>query len=125
MRPADRALACTTSERLAPGMRTPPWGFVPFSEIRPANRLMPACLTGTVRSQGFPPSQRFVPRVSLWLYFKPLPLVGFLAFRAFSTDTSRNASRHPFALLSLRAICIGHDFVLYKTIRHRAARFPA
>jgi hypothetical protein len=96
-------------------MRTPPWGFVPFSEIRYANRCTPACLTDAFRSQGFSPSQRFGPRVSLWLYFKPHPLIGFLAFRAFSTETSRNASRHPFTLLpstdlqphtwSLRARC--------------------
>jgi len=82
-------------------MRTPPWGFVPFSEIRYANRSVTACLTATFRSQGFSPSQRFCPRVPSWLYFKPHPLVGFLAFRAFSTDTSRNASRHPLALVPL------------------------
>jgi hypothetical protein len=69
--------------------------------MRYANRYVPACLTDTFRSQGFPPSQRFGPRVSSWLYFKPHPLIGFLAFRAFSTVTSRNASRHPFALVPL------------------------
>lgn len=56
---------------------------------------MTACLTATIHSQGFPPSQRFSPRTSLRLYFTPLPLIGFLAFRAFPTRTSRDALRHP------------------------------
>lgn len=74
---------------------------------------------------GFPTLSAVFPRVSLWLCFKPLPLVGFTAFRAFPTETSRNASRHPFALLSLRAMCTGRDFVLYETVLIGAGRFPA
>jgi hypothetical protein len=54
-----------------------------------------ACLTNTFHSQGFSPSQRCGPYTPLWLYFKPLPLIGFVAFRAFPTRASRCASRHP------------------------------
>jgi hypothetical protein len=70
-------------------------GSLPSSEIRCADRFVTACLTATIHSQGFPPSQRFSPRTSLRLCFTPLPLIGFLAFRAFPTRTSRDALRHP------------------------------
>jgi len=50
----------------------------PFSEVRRMNRYAPVCLAGTVRSQSFSLSQRFEPHSSLWLYFTPLPLIGFL-----------------------------------------------
>jgi hypothetical protein len=57
--------------------RTPSRSSLPFSEIRCAGRYVAACLTTTIRSQGFSPSQRFDPRTSSRLYFTPHPLVGF------------------------------------------------
>jgi hypothetical protein len=50
----------------------------PFSEIRRMNRNVPACLTGTIRSQSFSLSQRLDPHSSSWLCFTPHPLIGFL-----------------------------------------------
>ena len=60
------------------------------------------CLTGTVRSQGFSPSQRFDPAWTAWLCFAPLPPMGFgNGLQSFSHSASRNASRRP--LLSCRS----------------------
>jgi hypothetical protein len=39
--------------------------------------VAPACLTDTIHSQGFSPSQQFDPHVPLRLYFTPHPLIGF------------------------------------------------
>jgi hypothetical protein len=55
-----------------------PWGSVPFDELGALIVTVPVCLTGTFRSQGFSPSQRFHPSSALWLCFKPLPSMGFL-----------------------------------------------
>ena len=57
--------------------RTPSRGSLPFSETRCVDRYVAACLTTTIRSQGFSPSQRFDPGTSLRLCFTPHPLVGF------------------------------------------------
>jgi hypothetical protein len=38
---------------------------------------MPVYLAGTCRPQGFSPSRRFFPTDTSWLYFKPLPSIGF------------------------------------------------
>lgn len=48
----------------------------PFDDVSPVIVHAPAYLTGTFRSQGFTPSQRFDPTVALWLYFAPLPPIG-------------------------------------------------
>jgi hypothetical protein len=40
--------------------------------------VAPVCLTDTVRSQGFSPSQRFDPARASWLCFAPHPPLGFL-----------------------------------------------
>lgn len=47
---------------------------------------MPVYLADTIRSQGFSPSQRFRPARTVWLYFTPLPPIGFLTFRVFPTQ---------------------------------------
>lgn len=49
---------------------------VPFGDTSPVIVDAPAYLTGTFRSQGFAPSQRFDPTVASWLYFAPLPPIG-------------------------------------------------
>lgn len=49
---------------------------------------MSVCLTDTIRSQGFSPSQRFRPARAVWLYFTPLPPIGFLTFRVFPTQAA-------------------------------------
>jgi hypothetical protein len=46
------------------------------------------CLADTIRSQGFSPSQRFEPARAVWLYFTPLPPIGFSTFRVFPTQTA-------------------------------------
>lgn len=48
----------------------------PFDDVSPVIVHAPAYLTGTFRSQGFTPSQRFDPTVALWLCFAPLPPIG-------------------------------------------------
>lgn len=60
------------------------------------NRLVPVYLSGTVRSQGFSPSQRFHPAQALRLCFASHPPIGFSVFRAFPA--------HP-AVASLDARC--------------------
>jgi len=50
---------------------------MPFDGISDGDRYVPACLPGTIRSQGFSPSQRFHPTVASWLYFTPHPSLGF------------------------------------------------
>jgi hypothetical protein len=62
---------------------TPPMRFGAFRREQRRDRTVPGCLADTFRSQGFSPSQRFDPTVASWLFFKPLPSIGFLAFRAF------------------------------------------
>lgn len=59
-----------------------------------------ACLTDTIRSRRFSRPQRFSPTRTLWVYFTPLPPLGFWSSEPFSTPTSRDASRRP--LLSCR-----------------------
>lgn len=49
---------------------------------------MSVYLTDTIRSQGFSPSQRFRPARAVWLYFAPLPPIGFSTFRVFPTQTA-------------------------------------
>jgi UDP-N-acetylglucosamine 2-epimerase len=39
--------------------------------------VAPVCLTDTIRSQGFSPSQRLNPTSAVRLYFAPLPPIGF------------------------------------------------
>jgi hypothetical protein len=50
------------------------------------------CLSSSVRSQGFSPSQRFDPAQALWLCFAPHPPIGFLTFRAFPTWVAAHLS---------------------------------
>jgi hypothetical protein len=45
-----------------------------------------AYLTDTIHSQGFSPSQRFDPTLAWQLCFTLHPPIGFLTFRAFSTQ---------------------------------------
>jgi hypothetical protein len=55
---------------------------------------LPDYHTGTIRSQSFSLSQRFNPNTSLWLYFAPLPLIGFRPPKLFPLEpagTSLNA----------------------------------
>jgi hypothetical protein len=72
----------------------------PFGEISAAIVNVSVCLTDTIRSQGFSPSQRLYPAGASWLCFTPLPPIGFTAFRAFPAMVSREASRLP--MLSCR-----------------------
>ena len=62
-----------------------PWGSLPLDEISVGDRCMPACLPGTIRSQGFSPSQRVHPTDASWPCFMPHPSTGFTVFRAFPT----------------------------------------
>jgi hypothetical protein len=50
---------------------------VPSDEINLRDRYASTCLTDAFRSQGFAPSQRLNPPETLWLYFTPLPSLGF------------------------------------------------
>jgi hypothetical protein len=59
----------------------------------------PVCLTDTIRSQSFSPSQRLDPPVASWLCFTPHPSIGF-GLQSFSHSASRGVSRRP--LLSCR-----------------------
>lgn len=51
-------------------------GSVPFG-VSTRAIVMPDCLSGTFRSQGFSPSQRFHPARASWLCFTPHPPLGF------------------------------------------------
>jgi hypothetical protein len=99
----------STSEDVVRGCKTRsvgygrllPWGSVPFGVSSPGDRCVPVCLTDTVRSQGFSPSQRLDPARAAWLCFTPLPPLGFGdGLQSFSHSASRCASRRP--LLSCR-----------------------
>ena len=50
---------------------------MPFDEVSLEDRCASTCLTDAFRSQGFAPSQRLNPLEALWLYFAPLPSIGF------------------------------------------------
>jgi len=63
-----------------------PWGSSSFRRLSAWAVVAPGCLPGTIRSQGFSPSQRFNPARALRLCFAPHPPIGFLAFRAFPTQ---------------------------------------
>jgi len=76
------------------GVRSP-------SAYRAQAIVVPDCLTGTIRSQGFSPSQRFEPAWTVWLCFTPHPPMGFgNGLQSFSHSGSRAASRR--SLLSCR-----------------------
>lgn len=85
------ALAEMRTPEHGPGARhatgklmAPPLGFFVLSAyLSLGNRPAPVCLSGTVRSQGFSPSQRFSPARALRLCFASHPPIGFLVFRAF------------------------------------------
>jgi hypothetical protein len=68
-----------TRKLMAPPLRF----FVLPAFVSLGNHGVPDCLTGTIRSQGFSPSQRFNPARALRLCFTSHPPIGFLAFRAF------------------------------------------
>jgi len=68
-------------------LMAPPLGsFVLSAFFSLGNRNVPVYLSGTVRSQGFSPSQRFLPARALRLCFASHPPLGFSVFRAFSTQ---------------------------------------
>lgn len=98
------------SDWLATGYRELLPRFMCLSAKSDVRIVALACLTNTIRSQSFSPSQRFDPRTSLRLYFAPHPLIGFQTFRAFPTKASRCASRHSllschYALPLHRMLC--------------------
>lgn len=68
-------------------LMAPPLGFFVLSAFFSlGNRSVPVYLSGTVRSQGFSPSQRFFPARALRLCFASHPPLGFSVFRAFPTQ---------------------------------------
>jgi hypothetical protein len=71
-----------TRKLMAPPLRF----FFLTAFVSLGNRDVLVCLSSTIRSQGFSPSQRFHPSRALRLCFAPLPPLGFLAFRAFPTQ---------------------------------------
>lgn len=71
-----------TRKLMAPPLRF----FVLPAFLSLGSRCVPVCLTDTIRSRGFSPSQRFHPARALRLCFAPLPPLGFLASRAFPTQ---------------------------------------
>jgi hypothetical protein len=78
-----------------------PWGSFPFGVCVWAI-VVPVCLTDTVRSRGFSPSQRLDPAQTSWLCFTPHPPLGFrTGLQSFSHSASRDVSRRP--LLSCRS----------------------
>jgi hypothetical protein len=71
---------------------------VPFDEISLKDRYASTCLTDAFRSQGFTPSQRLNPPETLWLYFTPLPSIGFEPSELFPPSQPLRLST-PIALL--------------------------
>jgi hypothetical protein len=61
------------------------------------------CLGRTFRSQGFTPSQRFSPTRAWWLYFTPLPPIGFRSSELFPHRQPRHLSMS-VALLSFASL---------------------
>jgi hypothetical protein len=95
-----RAVAYPCSSPSAGVRRHLPWGSLPFDGINDGDRCVPACLPGTLRSQGFSPSQRFDPTDASWLYFTPHPSIGFRPSELFPrSQPSRLSTR--IALLPL------------------------
>lgn len=90
VRPLMQASGYGPGARHATGkLMAPPLGFFVLSAFFSlGNRAAPVCLSGTLRSQGFSPSQRFSPARALRLCFAPHPPIGFLVFRAFPTQSA-------------------------------------
>lgn len=87
-----------TRKLMAPPLRF----FVLSAFLSLGNRCVPAYLTDTIRSQGSTPSQRFHPARALRLCFASHPPIGFLAFRAFPTQSAVTplSARCSFAVTS-------------------------
>jgi hypothetical protein len=90
VRPLMRASGYGPGARHATGkLMAPPLGFFVLSAFFSlGNRAAPVCLSGTLRSQGFSPSQRFSPARALRLCFASHPPIGFPVFRAFPTQSA-------------------------------------
>jgi hypothetical protein len=80
---APMATAPSTPQRQTGRSQHLPRGSVPFDETSGPIVTTWVYLAHAFRSQGFSPSQRFDPDLASWLYFAPLPSIGFFAFRAF------------------------------------------
>lgn len=74
-------------------------GFVAFRRTAERLATAPVYLTDALRSQGFPPSQRFVPATASWRSFTPLPSIGFGPSELFPPDQPWRLST-PDALVS-------------------------
>jgi hypothetical protein len=75
--------------------------FGAFRRSQRGDRCASVCLTDTFRSRSFTLPQRFDPTGASWLYFKPLPPIGFRDLQSFSRPDGRTTSRRP--LLSCRS----------------------
>ena len=81
-----------TGARHAAGTRRHlPWGSDPFGVFAWAI-VAPVYLTGTIRSQGFSPSQRFEPARAPWLCFTPHPPLGFRSSELFPRGQPQHLS---------------------------------
>jgi len=107
--------------------KTPFQGSVPFDEISYANRCALACLTSTIRPQGFPPSRRFNPGVTSRLCFAPLPPVGFLGLESFSPPQQPRDFRRVTLVNrgTVRRAPASRNAQLRETSTHRPASKPA
>jgi hypothetical protein len=92
---------------------TSPVGFGAFRRAQRGDRIMPVCLAGNFRSQGFSPSQRLHPTIASWLCFKPLPSIGFwpsellplCQHRYLSTPLALMPLNHALPLSQVRSSC--------------------
>jgi hypothetical protein len=86
----------------------------PYSDYSTGDRSVLVYLTNTIHSQGFSPSQWFDPARALWFCFTPLPLLGFLVFRAFPSQPDTTAftalCSHVVGLAPARFGCPNHPF---------------
>jgi hypothetical protein len=101
MPPAFEPPKWVVGARHAAGIRRRlPWGSVPFG-VSTRAIVVPVCLSDTVRSQGFSPSQRFEPARASWLCFAPHPPIGFRPSELFPLSQPEHLSM-PVALLPFR-----------------------
>jgi len=118
VRAAQRSGSPTTTSR----------GSVPFG-VSARAIVVPVCLSGTFRSRGFSPPQRFHPARASWLCFTPHPPLGFRSSEPFPFGQPRRLSASR-ALLPFRpAPTASSDLVaavapvLAGSVSSRACRF--
>ena len=94
---------------------------MPFDEVSLKDRCASTCLTDAFRSQGFAPSQRLNPPKALWLYFAPLPSIGFEPSELFPPSQPLRLSA-PVSLMPFRLAATATGEPIFVATEHRGFR---